>query len=344
MPLAPNAAMTDAYRRIDDRLKAGGIVVLDGGIGSELQDAGYPENAADRPANFTWGTIAVREAPDKLVEVHRRYAAAGADVLETHTFALNRVFSAIQNGKLDLPRDEWEKLALDSVTLVREGAAKAGRTDDYAVAFACRTMDWPADQQEEARDYTGTYVPLDMEGYLKPLADLLANADADHKPDLILMEIQKEIPENLEFPDYQIFLDTGIPLWISYRRSVGKIIGVDGETILEDGDRFGRAARRFEEMGASAVLVNCLPPDLIHGVTTWLRQYTNLPIGAYPNWGRYLRYEWDWSVCPPPDVFVDHARKWAAEGMQIIGGCCGARPIEIRGLVEAFKEPALAAV
>jgi homocysteine S-methyltransferase len=319
------------------------MVILDGGIGSELQDAGYPENAADRPANFTWGTIAVREAPDKLVEVHRRYAVAGADVLETHTFALNRVYAAIKNGKLDLPEDAWKQLALDSVRLVREGAAKAGR-DDYAIAFACRTMDWPADQQEEARDYTGTYVPLDMEIYLKPLAELLANADAEHKPDLILMEIQKEIPENLEFPDYQVFLDTGIPLWISYRRSVEKIIGVDGDTILNDGDRFGRAARKFEEMGASAVLVNCLPPELIHGVTTWLRQYTNLPIGAYPNWGRYLRYEWDWSACPPPEVFVEHARTWAEEGMQIIGGCCGARPVEIRGLVEAFKEPALSGV
>jgi S-methylmethionine-dependent homocysteine/selenocysteine methylase len=336
MAKAPNSAMTDIYRKIDERLKGGGVVILDGGIGSELQEVGYPESADDRPANFTWGTIAVEEAPEKLVEVHRRYAATGADILETHTFALNRVFSAIQDGRLDLPKDAWKKLALDSVSLVKEGAAKAGRTD-CAVAFACRTMDWPADQQEEARDYTGTYVPLDMENYLKPLAELLSEADEDHKPDLILMEIQKEIPETLEFPDYQIFLDTGIPLWISYRRSVGKIIGVDGETILEDGERFGEAAAKFEEMGASAVLVNCLPPDLIHGVTTWLRQYTSLPIGAYPNWGRYLRYEWDWTSCPPPEVFVEHARRWVEEGMQIIGGCCGARPIEIQGLVEAFK-------
>lgn len=336
MAVAPNSAMTPAYRRIDEKLKSGGIVILDGGIGSELQDAGYPENSADRPANFTWGTIAVEEAPDKLIEVHRRYAATGADVLETHTFALNRVWAAIQDGKLDMPKDAWQDLALDSVRLVREGAASAGRTDDYAVAFSCRTMDWPANQQEEARDYTGTYVPLDMENYLKPLADLLAGADEVHKPDVILMEIQKEIPENLEFPDYQVFLDTGIPLWISYRRTVEKIIGVDGDVILNDGDRFGRAAAKFEEMGASAVLVNCLPPELIHGFTTWMRQYTNLPIGAYPNWGQYLRYEWDWSSCPPPEEFVAHAQKWAAEGMQIIGGCCGVRPIEIQGLVEAF--------
>src|SRR5215211_7650029 len=333
----PNSEMTPAYAAIDARLNTGGIVVLDGGIGSELQVVGFPPKAEDWPSNYTWGSIALDEAPDKLVEVHRRYAAAGADVLETHTFALNRIWAALQDGRIShLPRDAWKRLALDSVRLVREGAALAGR-DNIAVAFSCRTMDWSADQQEEARDYEGTYMPLDMENYLKPLADVLATADAEHKPDLILMEIQKEIPENLEFPDYQVFLDTGIPLWISYRRTVGKIIGVDGETILDDGDRFGRAARRFEEMGASAVLVNCLPPHLVHGVASWLRQYTSLPLGAYPNWGTYLRYEWDWSTVPATDEFVAHARRWSDEGFQIIGGCCGTRPQEIRALVEAFR-------
>ena len=280
MVAAPNSAMTSAYGAIDAKLNAGGVVVLDGGIGSELQEVGFPPKADERPGNFTWGSIALDEAPEKLVEVHRRYAAAGADVLETHTFALNRVWAALQDGRIShLPQDAWKRMALDSVRLVRAGAAKAGR-DDIAVAFACRTMDWPADQQEEARDYEGTYVPLDMENYLRPLAELLANADAEHKPDVILMEIQKEIPEDLEFPDYQVFLDTGIPLWISYRRTVGKILGVDGDVILEDGDRFGRAARKFEEMGAAAVLVNCLPAEQVHGVARWLRRFTSLPLGG----------------------------------------------------------------
>src|SRR5215211_2015604 len=331
-------AMTAAYRRVDERLRAGGIVVLDGGIGSELQEVGYPEQVADRPKNFTWGSLAIREAPEKLVEVHRRYAATGADVLETHTFGLNRVFAAIEDGRLDLPPDEWKRMALDSVRLVREGAARAGR-GDYLVAFACRTQDWPPAQQEEARDYVGSYVPLDLERYLKPLAEVLTTADPEHTPDVVLMEIQKEIPEDLEFPDYQVFLDTGIPLWISYRRTVGKIIGVDGDVILEDGDRFGQAARKFEEMGAAAVLVNCLPAEQVRGVAACLRRFTNLPLGAYPNWGRYLRYEWDWSTCPGPEVFLEHARRWAEEGMQIIGGCCGARPAEIEAIASAFKEP-----
>lgn len=335
---APNSAMTETYRKIDARLKAGDVVVLDGGIGSELQTVGYPEKAEDRPANFTWGAVAIHDAPDKLVEVHRRFAATGADVLETHTFALNRVWAATQDGRFDRPKDAWKRMALGSVALVREGAAKAGR-DDLAVAFACRTQDWPANQQEEARDYTGFYEQLDMERYLEPLAELLATADAEHKPDVILMEIQSWIPEDLAFPDYQLFIDTGIPLWIAYRRSIGKLVGVEGETLLEDGDRFGHAAKRFEEMGASAVLVNCLPSEGINGVAAWLRKFTSLPIGGYPNIGTYIRYEWDWSDAETPDQFVQFAKGWRDEGMQIIGGCCGAQPRHIEALVKAFKQP-----
>jgi len=300
---------------------------------------GYPDNPRDRPANYTWGSIAIHEAPDKLVEVHRRYAETGADVLETHTFALNRVWAAIHDGRIDLPADAWKDMALESVRLVRQGAAKAGR-DDVAVAFACRTQDWPADQQQKAREYDGLYEQLDIDAYLRPLAELLANAGEESKPDLILMEIQSWIPEDMEFPDYQLFLDTGIPLWIAYRRTIGKLVGVEGETILEDGDRFGQAARRFEEMGAAAVLVNCLPPGQVAGVGNWLRQFTNLPLGAYPNMGRYLEYEWDWSACETPAQIAEYARGWMDEGMQIIGGCCGARPAHISSLVEAFKVPA----
>jgi len=332
------SAMSPAYRKIDDKLRAGEVVILDGGIGSELQEVGYPDSADARPANFTWGSIAIHDAPDKLIEVHRRYAETGADVLETHTFFLNRIWSASQDGRLDLGPTEWQDIALSSVRLVREGARQAGR-EDVCVAFACRTQDWPANQQHIAKGYDGWYVQLDMENYLKPLAELLAKADPESKPDVILMEIQQWIPEDLEFPDYQVFIDTGIPVWISYRRTMGKVVGVEGETLIEDGDRFGRAAAKFEEMGAAAVLVNCLPSPQINGITPWLRQYTTLPVGAYPNMGTYLHYEWNWTNCETPQELLAYAQGWADEGMQIIGGCCGARPAHIRTLVEELNAP-----
>jgi homocysteine S-methyltransferase len=181
-------------------------------------------------------------------------------------------------------------------------------------------------------------VALDR-GYLSELAELLATADAAHKPDLILMEIQNWIPEDLKFPDYRIFLETGIPLWVSYRRNQTGVVGVEGEPIIQDGDRFGRAAARFEEMGISAVLVNCLPPEHVAGTFAWLRRFTTLPLGVYPNAGIYLDYEWDFSTCPTPAEMVAFGRAWVEEGAQIVGGCCGVRPASIRAMAEALKEP-----
>ena len=115
-------------------------------------------------------------------------------------------------------------------------------------------------------------------------------------------------------------------------------LGLDpAENLLE---ALGVANAREVGVRLEQAAVLRLPAEQVHGVAAWLRQFTTLPLGAYPNWGRYLRYEWDWSTCPGPDVFAEHAQQWAAEGMQIIGGCCGARPIDIQALTDAFKQPA----
>ena len=52
-----------------------------------------------------------------------------------------------------------------------------------------------------------------------------------------------------------------------------------------EGDAFGRAARRFEEMGVGALAINCIPPDHVTGMLSWLRDFTDLPLGVYPNLG-----------------------------------------------------------
>jgi hypothetical protein len=47
-----------------------------------------------------------------------------------------------------------------------------------------------------------------------------------------------------------------------------------------EGDAFGRAARRFEEMGVGALAINCIPPDHVAGMLSWLRDFTDLPLGV----------------------------------------------------------------
>ena len=90
-------------------------------------------------------------------------------------------------------------------------------------------------------------------------------------------------------------------------------------------------------MGAGAVLVHCLPPANAHGVASWLRGFTSLPIGVYPNNGRYDMYTWRWEHTVSPDELAAHARRYVTEGYGIVGGCCGTRPEHIAAIARAVK-------
>ena len=87
-----------------------GFVLLDGGFGTELQKAGLPGGVAPETLNTT--------APEKVLAVHRAYAAAGADVISSNTFGANR-------RKHPAP-GEAAKLTAAGVRLAREAAGENG--------------------------------------------------------------------------------------------------------------------------------------------------------------------------------------------------------------------------
>ena len=126
---------------------------------------------------------------------------------------------------------------------------------------------------------------------------------------------------------------TGIPVWTSFRRCRHGVCGVFGQHWGgPEGDEFGRAARRLDELGVRALLINCLPPDHVPGMLPWLRDFTDLPLGVYPNLGYFTDDGWSF------DKTVDGERvrrawppRWREEGAQIIGGCCGTRPEHVAG-------------
>jgi homocysteine S-methyltransferase len=114
-------------------------------------------------------------------------------------------------------------------------------------------------------------------------------------------------------------------------------LGITGDVMQADADLFGRAVARLEAIGIGAVLVMCAPAESLRGMGAWLRQHTRLPIGVYPNNGQYDMWEWRWEHVLSPEAFAAEARQFAAEGMNIIGGCCGTRPADIQAAAEAIK-------
>ncbi len=300
---------SERYRRLESIWRNGGVVVLDGGVGSELQRVGFPQ---DRNVGELWGTVALIEAPELAKEVHRRYLQAGVDVITTHTWRIDGLPGTGLSVRTTARR---------AVEMAREAATELGRPET-AVAFSI----WPE--------------PLDPASTAE-----LAEAIGDAGPDLILAETVETISPDLRFPVFELLLGTGLPVWIAFRWTL------DGPPDLRhqgippyaarlqeaDGGLLVRAAAALEELGASAVLLNCMPRELITGMLPLVRGSTTLPLGVYPNVGTYRDPGWSFDDDMTPADYAADAVSWRdVEGAQIVGGCCGTTPEYIAAVVEAF--------
>ena len=73
-----------AYARVAEMIAADRCVVLDGGMATELGKAG----ASPGSDEALWGTRALVQEPDAVLEVHRRYVRTGCDVISSDTWGL----------------------------------------------------------------------------------------------------------------------------------------------------------------------------------------------------------------------------------------------------------------
>lgn len=301
--------MTPAYDRIQSLIAGDECVILDGGMATELErvgPAGYRN-----PDEGLWGTAALYEAPYAVLQVHQRYVSAGCDVVSTNTWGMLNAPEMQADSRLRrASTPHWMDMARLGIRLGRQAIGEAGKTDQCALAFAI-TGDVDTPERQET-------------------ISLLTRVFADDSPDLILLETLSLIRDEVTFPTIDLLLQTGLPLWLSFRRCLHGVCGVHGEHWGgPEGDLFGRAARRFEEMGVGALLINCLPPDHVPGMLPWLRNFTDLPLGVYPNLGYHTDAGWQFDPGLGPDDYAELATEWRDEGAQIIGGCCGVTPDHI---------------
>ena len=304
-----------AYDRVAGLIDAGRCAVLDGGTGTELPPREHDPHALDERL---WGTQALLDDPEAVLGVHRRYVDAGCDVICTNTWGLPSAL--LENGPRlwDSTRPvHWMDVARQGVRLARRAVDEAGRTGQCAVAFS---LNGDVDSPQGAETVR-----------------LLARVFADDRPDLVLVETVAMLRPSLD-ATVERLLETGLPLWLSFRRCRHGLCGVYGEHWGgPEGDEFGRAARRFEEMGVAALLVNCIPPDHVDGIVSYLRDFTDLPLGAYPNLGYLTNEGWRRDPGVSAAEYAELALRWRAEGAQIVGGCCGVGPEHIGAARERLE-------
>jgi S-methylmethionine-dependent homocysteine/selenocysteine methylase/SAM-dependent methyltransferase len=308
-------ARSPAYRNLEELLAAERCIVLDGGIATELQRLRPLD--AQGPDRDLWGTWALYRAPQAVLQVHRNYVETGCNVISTNTWSILSAPEVELRARRGVPEvAHWMDVARLGVRVARQAVASSGRDDGCAVAFAI-SEEVNSDRRRET-------------------IELLARVFDEEPPDLILLETLTLIREPATFETVELLLETGLPVWLSFRRCRHGVCGVYGQHWgPPEGDLFGRAARRFEEMGVGALLINCLPVDHLPGMVSWLRDFTELPLGVYPNLGHLAGSYWRFDDHVGPDDYAQLALSWREEGAQIIGGCCGTTPEHIAAVVEA---------
>ncbi len=308
---------TDAYRRIEHLIADDRCVILDGGGATELERLEIKDyHLSD---HGLWGTGSLYQVPHGALEVHRRYVKTGCDLITTMTYSILGAADVEAERKLrHTDAGHWMDVARLGVQLARQAIDESARTDSCAVAFSING------------DVLSTQ-------HLDRL-QLLVRAFEQQPPDLIVMETMSLIRDELTFPAVEVMLQTGLPVWLSFRRCRHGVCGVYGQHWGgPEGDLFGRTVSKFENMGVGALLINCLPADHVPGMISWLRDFTDLPLGVYPNLGRYLDPGWKFDERVGPEQFGELAAQWREEGAQIVGGCCGVTPEHITALPDRLS-------
>jgi len=278
--------------------------VLDGATGSELLRRGV--TAAAR----LWGVGALLDAPDAVRDLHRDYAAAGADALTAATFRVAPY--SLRPAGLE-PRAA--ELAALAVRLAREGCRASGR--DALVLASQATL-------EDC--YRPDLVPDDdvLRAEHAATAALLAAAE----PDALLLETFNTVREARAAA--AAAAGTGLPVLVSF--------ACTGEGHLLSGEDAAAASAAVAIPGVVAVGVNCtavreLPPALAR-----VAAGTGLPLVAYANNAWHADDSpWLAAVPLPPERYAACALAWSAAGARLTGGCCGTSPAHIAAVAALLR-------
>jgi homocysteine S-methyltransferase len=289
---------------------AQGPLLADGAMGTMLYARGLDFEECLDGLNLT--------KPDVVIDVHRLYAAAGADVLETNTFGANRFkldhHSLI--GNINDINARGVELARQAGRDVRSGILVAGSVGPLGVQLA------PLGPVKLSEAYEA----------FKEQISALADAGAD----LIILETFSDIRELAQA--------------IRAAKDACDLPVVAQATFTNDnhttyGDSPDAVATRLIELGADVIGANCStgPRRLLEVVTSMHSSMQPngarpLYLSAMPNAG-FPEVRAERLMYPAtPDYFGDYAKRFVAAGVSLVGGCCGTTPAHTRAMRKALDE------
>lgn len=276
------------------------ILVIDGAMGTELMERGVrPEDCFD----------AVNLKNPKIVEeVHRAYAAAGADILETNTFGANRI---------KLAEYHLEKKVRD----INVEAAQLARIALGSHGFVCGSMGPLGKMLDPLGEVT-------FDQAVEAFAEQ-AKALAEGGADCVSIETISDLQE---MRAAVIAVKNNTKLQI-----IASLTYDDGEKTVY-GTTPEVAIAVLEPLGIDVIAANCSTgPEGMLKVAKRLLAVSRKPVMVMPNAGLPELVGNKAVYKMTPEKFGAFAKKFAEMGVSIIGGCCGTTPEHIKAVKDQLQ-------
>jgi 5-methyltetrahydrofolate--homocysteine methyltransferase len=281
-----------------------GVVLFDGGLGSELIKNGLPQGVCPESWNI--------DRPEVVRGVHRSYFAAGADVVSTNSFGGSPI--KLANYHLDTKCRELN-LAAAGLAVAEKPAGK----------FVAGSMG-PTGKFLKPQ---GDYEPEAFEQAFALQAEALTAGGVD----VLIIETMYDLQEALcALRAARRASSLPVFVTITFNRSRRGFFTLMGDTVA-------KCAQALEENGAAAMGSNCtLDSTAMADLVKEFSGHTALPIIAQPNAGQPTIGPGN-EVVYSQDVedYVASVPTIVANGARIVGGCCGTNPAYIKRMAETLK-------
>ena len=116
------------FEKLQRRLAAGETVLMDGGMGSEIERRGIISPT-------TWSGGPMLTHPEVVRDIHQEYIEAGAEIIITNTFGTGR--DMLEHGDLEHKVAEANKLGIEAAVQARRSS---GTKDSVVIAASVSTM------------------------------------------------------------------------------------------------------------------------------------------------------------------------------------------------------------
>ena len=302
------------YKSVKERLDRGEVVLLDGAISTEIQKRGVPMD------ELAWSGLGSKIGSETLLEVHKDYIRAGADVITTNTFSSAR-HSLTAAGQGEATRE----INAMAVSLAKQAVDEASEGRTVLVAGSIS----PFGAYTEILGHESPPIDLLKDSY-REQAEILAEEGVD----LLLLEMLRDVERAGVI--LEAALATGIPVWSGMSSMVepGKPVMALSEYSTVEGVTFEEVLDAVTSLGGDMVIVMHSEVEYIIPSLEVMKEKWDGPLGAYAHSGYWSRPDWNFDAVISPDDYLREAEGWVEAGARLIGGCCGIGPEHIRLLSE----------